>query len=66
MKTIYCVDLDKYFKSSTEASVHTGICRTSIIKACRGERTTAGGLLWCYGSEADKFKKYYKSVSCVR
>lgn len=65
MKVIYCLDINKYFRSATEASVHTGVCRTSIIKTCRNKRATAGGMLWCYGSEADKFKEYYKSVSCV-
>lgn len=64
MKTIYCLDINKYFKSSTEAAVHTGVCRSSIIKACRGQLNSAGGLLWCYGGEEKKFK-YYKSVQCV-
>lgn len=53
MKTIYCLDLDKYFKSSTEASVHTGVCRTSIIKACQGKRNSAGGMLWRYGKNSN-------------
>lgn len=51
--SVYCLDLDKYFKSSTEASVHTGVCRTSIIKACRGYLELAGGMLWCYAKDKD-------------
>ena len=51
---VYCFDLDEYFKSATEASVHTGVCRSSIVKACRGQLTQAGGKLWCYAKDKDK------------
>lgn len=54
--SIYCFDLNKIFRSSSEASVHTGVCRTSIIKACRGQLQQAGGMLWCYLK--DKSKKF--------
>ena len=46
--SVYCFDLDKYFRSASEASVHTGVCRTSILKVCRGQLHQAGGMLWCY------------------
>lgn len=49
--SVYCFDLDEYFKS---AAVHTGICRSSIVKACRGQLTQAGGKLWCYSRDKDK------------
>lgn len=51
---VYCFDLDKYFKSATEASVHTGVCRTSIVKTCRGQLSQAGGFWWCYAKDKDK------------
>lgn len=51
--SVYCFDLDEYFKSATEASVHTGVCRTSIVKACRGQLTQAGGKWWCYAKDKD-------------
>lgn len=51
--SVYCFDLDKYFKSASEASVHTGVCRTSILKACRGQLHQAGGMLWCYSKDKD-------------
>lgn len=51
---IYCFDLDEYFKSATEASVHTRVCRSSIVKACRGQLTQAGGFWWCYAKDKDK------------
>lgn len=51
--SVYCFDLDEYFKSATEAAVHTGVCRTSIVKACRGQLTQAGGKLWCYTKDKD-------------
>ena len=50
---VYCFDLDEYFKSATEASVHTGVCRTSIVKACRGQLSQAGGKWWCYAKDKD-------------
>lgn len=53
---IYCFDLNKYFSSASEASVHTGIARTNIVKACRGKYQQAGGKLWCYAKDkAEKF-----------
>jgi hypothetical protein len=47
-KRVYCIDLDEEFDSISKASVHTGVCRTSIIKACRGQLQQAGGMLWKY------------------
>lgn len=54
--SVYCFDLDEYFKSASEAAVHTGVCRTSIVKACRGQLSQAGGFWWCYSK--DKNKKF--------
>ena len=51
--SVYCFDLDLYFKSASEASVHTGVCRTSIVKACRGQLSQAGGKWWCYAKDKD-------------
>lgn len=48
---VYCYDLDKYFASAADASVHTGINRTSIVKACRGQLQRAGGKSWCYAKD---------------
>ena len=53
-QSVYCFDLDQYFKSASEAAVHTGVCRTSIVKACRGQLNSAGGKLWCYSKDKDK------------
>ena len=52
--SVYCFDLDKYFRSASEAAVHTGICRTSILKVCRGQLHQAGGMLWCYSKDKDE------------
>ena len=52
--SVYCFDLDRIYKSATEASVHTGVCRTSILKACRGQLQRAGGMLWCYSKNKSK------------
>lgn len=51
--SVYCFDLDEYFRSASEASVHTGVCRTSIVKACRGQLSQAGGKWWCYAKDKD-------------
>ena len=51
---VYCFDLDKYFKSASEAAVHTGVCRTSIVKCCNHKLQQAGGMLWCYSKDKDK------------
>ena len=52
--SVYCFDLDEYFKSASDAAVHTGVCRTSIVKACRGQLTQAGGMLWCYSKDKNE------------
>lgn len=51
---VYCFDLDKYFKSASEAAVHTGVCRTSIVKCCNHKLQQAGGMLWCYSKDKDE------------
>lgn len=55
-QAVYCFDLDEEFASASEAAVHLGICRTSILKVCRGQLHQAGGKLWCYSK--DKSKKF--------
>ena len=52
--SVYCFDLDEYFESASEAAVHTGVCRTSIVKACRGQLSQAGGKWWCYAKDTPK------------
>lgn len=51
---VYCLDLNKHFVSATEASTYTGICRSSIVKACRDQLHSAGGMLWCYSRDKEK------------
>ena len=53
-REVYCLDLNKVFSSATEASVHTGVCRTSIVKCCNHKLQQAGGMLWCYSKDKDK------------
>lgn len=45
-KRIYCVELDKVFKSAVEASNILQICRTSICNALNGHSKMAGGYHW--------------------
>jgi hypothetical protein len=41
-KLIYCVELNEYFVTTLEAKRKTGVDASSIGKACRGERLSAG------------------------
>lgn len=41
-KLIYCVELDLTFKTSLAAKEATGIDNSSILKACKGIRHSAG------------------------
>lgn len=41
-KLIYCIELDQTFKTSLEAKEVTGIDNSSILKACKGIRHSAG------------------------
>lgn len=52
-QAVFCFDLDKCYKSASEASIQTGVNRTSITKACRGQLKSAGGKLWCYAKDKD-------------
>jgi hypothetical protein len=45
-KAVFCIELNKTFKSITEASRDTGICLQSISMCCRGNYKTAGGYHW--------------------
>jgi len=41
-------NLKSEYNSVAEASRETGVSKSSIAKACRGERKTAGGYVWRY------------------
>lgn len=45
-KAVFCIELNKSFKSITEASEATGICIQSISMCCRGNYKTAGRMHW--------------------
>lgn len=50
-KGVYCVELDKTFKSMSEAAIKTGVWQADISKACNGKRRTAGGYHWLLVNE---------------
>lgn len=52
---VYCFDLRKTFKSASQASEITKVNRSSIVKACNNKLKSAGGMLWCYEQDKDKF-----------
>lgn len=47
-RKILCIELDKAYKSTVQASKDLHIDSSSIAKCCRGERKTAGGYHWKY------------------
>lgn len=48
-KSVFCIELNKGFKSITEASKATGICLQSISMCCLGKYKTAGRMHWRWG-----------------
>lgn len=56
-KQIYCVELDKYFDTITEASEYVGCTRSSLGK-CLNEKysnnKTAGGYHWLYAEDVNQ------------
>jgi hypothetical protein len=57
MRGVYCFDLDKEYRNAVDASRDTGVCRSSITKACNNTRATAGGMLWSYSNNKTIFEK---------
>ena len=48
LKPVYCIELDKTFKSQTEAAEELGINRGNISHCCRGKLKTTGGYHFRY------------------
>ena len=47
-KKVLCLETGEIYKSATQASDDNDLHRTSVGKACRGERKTSGGFRWKY------------------
>ena len=45
---VYCVELDKVFKSGKEAAKELGISNQNITSCCKGKLKTTGGYHWRY------------------
>lgn len=55
-KPVYCLELDKEFKSSREAGVELNIKNTSDIgSVCNGRLKTAGRMHWCWLKDKEVF-----------
>ena len=50
-RAIICVTNGEYFEYIKKAADKYNIQRSNIIKCCKGERKTAGGLAWRYANE---------------
>lgn len=51
---IYCVELDKVYKTREEAANEAGIHKQGITNCLRGVQQTAGGYHWRYAEEEEK------------
>ena len=47
-KKVYCVELDRIFPSTHEASRQLGLAHNSISRCCNGKYKTCGGYHWKY------------------
>lgn len=47
-KAVYCVELDTVFAYAKLAEEQTGVKRSNICQACKGQRKTAGKMHWKY------------------
>ena len=50
-KPVFCEELNKTFDCAKRVEEELGIWGTSIGKACRGERNTAGGFHWRFADD---------------
>lgn len=48
IKKIQCIETQMVYKNAAEAQKMTGIAACNILRACKGERKTAGKLHWVY------------------
>ena len=51
IKKIQCIETEKVYMNASEAFRDTGIATCNILRACKGERKSAGGLHWRYCEE---------------
>lgn len=67
-RPVYCVDLEKWYPSVSEAERQLHITRGSVGKAASGKVITAGGHVWNFTGENTKpreNKKQHKAVQCI-
>ena len=53
-KPVYCIELDRTFKSQVEAARELGLDNRYISACCKGKRKTAGGYRWKYAKTSVK------------
>ena len=47
-RKVYCIELNKTYKSMSEAARELDLCVSKICLACQGKRDTTGGYHWNY------------------
>lgn len=60
---VYCVELDKYFYTITEASEYVGCNVSNISKVLNGNQKTAKGYHWVYAEDVEKLDIENNKVS---
>lgn len=61
-KTVICLETGEIYKSITDASKLTNICRGDIGKCCLNQQKTASGYHWQYYSDELKLKENRKHL----
>lgn len=54
VRPIYCVELDRVFKSQRAACRELGLCSAALCWALHGQRQTTGGYHWRFADEEEK------------
>lgn len=60
---VYCIELDMYFESVTEASEFVGCSKSNISSVLRGKSKTAKGYHWLRAEDVEKIGIENKRVS---
>lgn len=64
-KKVYCIELDIFFNSITEAVSELGIDKSHVSDCCKGVRKTTGGYHWMYHEDYLKLHNETNEVETI-
>lgn len=65
-KKVYCVELNKWYESVSEAGRQLGINQSNIQKVCTGKCSTANGYRFTYNIESiPSYTRYTQEIYCI-